>query len=213
MKGVGLYGRRTCLPLLLFLLPLVSFGQTNMGGTADGPTVDWAVMGAFDINMPMGASSYDNELKLDYGGGIGAAARINFHECWMLEPSILFSYDDRRVVSGGEEVNFARMSVSMPLLAGYRFDLTDNMGLAPVGGVELSGCFSNHIDHKSYSGDRFSLPRRFNVSLGIGAGIIHDELEVDIVGFLGLIPVFKGEKENMNDYKVRVMAKYYFKCK
>lgn len=201
------------LKYILFLSPLASFAQAETPQTSTVPTVDWAVMGAFDINMPMGVAKYGNDLKLDYGGGIGAAVRINLHQGWVLEPSVLFSYDDKRIATGddGDDMSIWRMSVSMPLLAGYRFDLTDNMGLTPVGGAEFSCCFSNHIDHKSYSGDRFSSPRRFNVSLGIGAGIIYDELEVDIVGFFGLIPVFKGRKENMNDYKVRVMAKYYFK--
>ncbi len=185
----------------------VPFGAQDSKATEDpiGKS-NWKLqtgpLAAFQIFMPANWTSshiYPGE-KAGYGGALGWAIRFNYADRWYLQSGLNFEFDNApiqmRSTSPSDtwpSYRYTRGGIAIPCLGGYRFALTDELGMSVFTGVTGTWTFADRLKSthggETYTmlgsdgawravnlqwtaGLSFELDNRFTVSIGANLGVI-----------------------------------------
>ena len=199
---------------IVYILALLSFGAYGQA-TEQKIKVEWGACATFNISVPGDWTTirHGQEVMPGYGGGIGGAARIIWASKWMIEPSVVLNYEDLKINQlHDHEINLSRWSASVPVSAGYLFDVTDELKIAPLLGLEFSYTFSNSIDSGQNQKDYKWNP--VNASWGFGAEFVLDYFTVTTMGYFGVINMLSRDShyycKALFGNKACVSVKYYF---
>ena len=191
-------------------------------------TSSLGVKGSFDLNIPGKWTSIDpdavNEDNFGYGGAAGVVYRVMRDRHWFLEPGLMLSYNDFGIdLLADGYVASARISkydIVIPLTIGYQFGLFDDKRMNVMTGFEGTVCMGGSISKPVYDTD-YSLYgsdgiwRRGDLKWGFGAGFVFDNVEINVMAYLGLVNQLKrpdiATSRVINENTVRVSLTYYYK--
>ncbi len=209
-------------------MPLLSSAETaNDPQSSSRYTHSLGVKGAFDLNLPGKWTSTDpdavNEDNFGYGGAAGVVYRVMRDRHWFLEPGLLLSYNDFGIdLQADSYVASARISkfdIIIPLTIGYQFGLFDDKRMNVMTGFEgtvcLGGSITKPTDEMSYSlFGTDGIWRRGDLKWGFGAGFVFDNVEINVMSYLGLINQLKRSDIStarvINENTVRISLTYYY---
>lgn len=177
--------------------------------------ISWAVMPQFNLNLPGNWKTLKSaeEIKINYGGGIGVSGRIQLKSDWLIESGVSICYDNLQITSSKlsqHPFQISRWSIPVSISLGHSFKIDDGRELVPLAGFEASYSFSNKINEIS---DIYVYKWNcFNISWGIGCGLLFsDRYEIDVIGYFGLVNIIRHSKIDITDNKIRMSFKYYFR--
>lgn len=175
--------------------------------------ISWAVMPRFNLNIPGNWKTLKpaEEIKINYGGGIGVSGRIQLKSDWLIESGASICYDNLQITSSElsqHTLHLSKWSIPVSICLGHSFKIDDEMDLVPLAGVEASYSFSNKINEST---DTYVYKCNcFNISWGIGCGIcLNDRYEIDIIGYFGLVNIIRHLNTDISENKVCMSFKYY----
>ena len=177
--------------------------------------ISWAVMPQFDINLPGNWKTLKpaEEIKMNYGGGIGVSGRIQLKSDWLIESGVSISYDNLEITSSRlsqHPFQLSKWSIPISVSLGHSFQIDEGLDLIPLAGFEASYSFSNKTNESSDM--NVYKWNRFNISWGIGCGLfISDRYEIDVIGYFGLVNIIRHSKIDLTDNKIRMSFKYYLR--
>lgn len=218
----------------------VTSGNDKVGNVvrADGRKAwdtRFGVRGAFRLNF-IGEMSFGGDDDYDdyddvigYGGGVGCAFRATHFTHWFVETELSISYDQSPVrvktMTAPEkgylldEGRFRRLSLSLPVCAGYIFELDNSLGIGVMAGVEGSWSVWGDIYNKRsghscgfYSGD--ANWKVCNLMALFGVTFELDEFSVAPRAGIGLINMARKNcfpTRVMNESYMAVTFSYWFK--
>ena len=176
------------------------------------------VSGTFDLNIPGAWSAKDKNSDMSYGGGLGAVYNYSWHSNWFVEGGITFGYDNislgSLVGNSGEGIESWRISV--PVSVGYAFPVNELMKLSPMAGVNYQRSLHSNLygPRKAHDYDRHDIFRKDNFMVGVGVRLGFDEFAVDILGYFGVVGMFRdksfADDQTIYDNSICVSAKYFF---
>lgn len=120
----------------------------------------------------------NSDKSYGWGGGafIGGGYEINFNSHWSLTPQLEIAYQNNGATLSSKELSFyanhanwqSIWSVNIPVVASFRFPVSDNVGLRIGVGPYLQGAiagrqYQNDSDKKDAMSGSFS--NRFNVGV------------------------------------------------
>lgn len=198
---------RRLLFCIVFLFPLLCYGQEN----GPGLNIKWGVQSSFDINMPGNWTSFSkSHINMSYGGSVGGLMNFSWPSAWYVESGVSLNFDDLKL---SEDAEWSRFSMSLPIVAGHKFDVMDRLIIAPLAGCELSCGLADHRfkTHNDLPDGNYEL-NRFNVAWGIGFEIFRDNFAIGVMSYLGLLEMSKPKYRGSTYYdnKSKVSLKYYF---
>lgn len=208
---INLY--RSFLMILLLTFPFVIRGdETN--SMSNRNRISWAIMPQFNLNLPGNWKTFrpNDKTNISYGGGIGGGCRIQFKSNWLVDAGVSICYDKLHISESKISTHalcLERWSVPLSISLGHSFDISDEMDIIPLAGIESSYCFSNKVS------ECIDLPdfnwNQLNVSWGIGCGLgFNDNYEIAAVGYFGLPHMIRQSNTGLYDNKVRITFKYFF---
>ena len=177
--------------------------------------ISWAVMPQFNLNLPGNWKTLkpDEEIKINYGGGIGVSGRIQFKSDWLIESGVSICYDNLQITSSKlsqHTFQLNKWSVPISISLGHSFKIDEERNLVPLAGFEASYSFSNKINE--ISDINVYKWNCFNISWGIGCGLLFsDQYEIDVIGYFGLMNIIRHSKIDLTDNKICMSFKYYFR--
>lgn len=191
-----------------------------------GPTasVDIAYYGKATSTDPQGAD------RIRFGCSAGVLARCEWRHRWFVESGLRITYgssvvdvrlpEGERYHAGDYSYDMKRGAIQMPVHAGYRFRLTDKVGISPFVGTQLSLGFAGSMD---YDGSE-PLPeydmygsggvwRRFGAAVAFGVHFDMDDMTVGVTGNLGVTRMARRDiftTHTMNESECRIDFTYWF---
>ena len=204
---------------ILFMSPIASVAQTLPEDNQNVMRVEWGLTAAFDLNIPGDWLSIDTsqETLLGYGGRFGGVMALKWTKGWEAEVAFTIGLDRLPLpvhTSQSFKVNLDRWSLSLPVTAGYIFDATEEMGIGPIAGIDLSYSLRNHLQSTAtVSHAEEPLWKPFNLSWGFGCAMKFGRYEVDVTGWFGTINLLRRNSLNLPSpcypNVVRVGVKYF----
>lgn len=143
-----------------------------------GAQNNWIVYGGGSMSHVCEKPVVGSDKTYGWGGGffLGAGYELNFNKHWSLTPQLELSYmNNGAKLSSPELTMFQRnaswldmWSVTLPVMAGYRFKLTDHVGLKVSAGPYIQESFA--IRQYAQDGQaKESAPRRSSAQFNVGA--------------------------------------------
>lgn len=116
----------------------------------------WGIKAAFDFNIPGNWHNDGSSIKMfdhGYGATFGAVCNIYLGHGFYFEPGLSFFYDSYAyndlIIPNEDTVvespSIFKAGLRVPLVAGYAFDITENLSMVVFTGPELSYAFAGKI--------------------------------------------------------------------
>lgn len=171
----------------------------------------------------VGIDMFKNGGGVEFGGIYNIPIVANFY----IEPGVNFLYNTysikKEFVEAFQEdivrgMSIKKFDVSIPVMAGYHFDFTNDVQLAVFTGPELdialSGkihAYGHNIDvsESLYDDDEGGM-KRVNVLWGIGAGISYKHLFFGIKGGIGMVNMINYSSAKFHENRVTFSLGYNF---
>lgn len=207
---------KRCLSLFIPLtLALPAFAQNLTLNNPDNSPY-WGVRVGYDITIP-GKWHFDGEsvdmFRHGSGVSVGAIYNLPLKANLFFEPGLSlsyygYSYKDLLISdSHGEIVDtdpkIKKFGVRLPLMVGYRFDLSERLSVSAFTGPEAGYAFYGKVNtkHKDLLGESFPDDvfsehghRRFNINWNVGVGVEVDyHWFVSVTGSFGLNDIQKND--------------------
>lgn len=155
------------------------------------------ILGGFDQRRGHG---HDSKLRNGFGGGVSVVGQLAFLSHWIFRTSLNLDYIDYPIwleLTDGQsgtwmDCDYKSLSLSVPVMVGYRFSLTDWADLDLITGVATSWDVSNKLKLPRMSKNEVILGasdifRRFNLQYTLGFSIeMFDRFMVSGIGYFGL---------------------------
>jgi len=171
--------------------------------------ISWNVKGGVNLSTFGGEDITGSKLKLNYQLGVGMDYALS--KRWSLQPSLLFITKGAKYDETLEKTSLNPQYLELPVMAAYKFHLTDNMKLAisagPYVAYAIGGKFKDDIYasgtttsvEKNIFGDMNNFTNRAltdnRLDYGIGAGVT-----VEMEHFMVGLNASSGMKKILKDY-------------
>lgn len=170
----------------------------------------------WDVKFGM---NFSNQTKLDEtkalpGFTMGVGADYAFNENWYFQPGVMITSKGYKVKYAGEKVTVRPVYLDIPILAAYKFDITDNtkfvINAGPYLAIGLGGKAKEHWDN----GDDYKLFddkggdwKRFDLGLQWGVGVeLGEHYLVNFTAQHGFIAPGKSEDGNGDEISPKNMS-------
>lgn len=199
--------------IVILFSALCSLFTTASAAETDSDTRPmWGVKAAFDINIPgkwHGDAGSVSMYRHGFGGTVGTVCNIYLGKNFYLEPGLSLFYDsyshkDLIVVNapgelGEEDPSLYKVGLRIPVVAGYSFNIGENLAMSVYTGPELSYAFAGDIRFKDadLKGEiglfgKNGNQKRIDCAWEIGVGFPVNEWFISIDAALGMTDLLKG---------------------
>lgn len=204
---------------------------TLSGFAEDNNSVIWGIKASVDIELP-GKWHRDGGSVDMYRHGSGFTAgfvsNIYLGRGFYFEPGVSLAYSQYRfkdLIISDDHGNEAetdpktyKWAVQVPLVVGYGFDITDQLGLDVFTGPQIRYAFAGDIafktrDAQEIVGSAFDLwaaQRRFDLSWKVGIGLPINSFQISLEADFGLTDLLKNSKMTFRENRVALGITYYF---
>ena len=174
----------------------------------------------WDVKFGM---NFSNMTKLDdskaiTGFTMGVGADYAFNENWAFQPGIMITSKGYKVKYGDEKATARPVYLDIPILAAYKFDITDNtkfvINAGPYLAFGLGGKYKEHWD----GGDDWKIfddkgvdCNRFDLGLQWGLGVeLGEHYLVNFTAQHGFLNPFKDDDDNSKNMSFAIGVGYRF---
>lgn len=208
----------------------------GVGADESAPTwkFRWGPRASVDIFFPAKATSTEPQGadRIGWGGSVGIIGRYEWRARWFVESGLQFAYgmapvkvySDEEYIDGErrflDDYNFSRFALQLPLHAGYRFRIFNDIGLSLSAGVRFSYGLAGSLDSDgSERLPKFDLYgkdgvwRRFGTAVAFGFHFDLNELMVGVTGNMGVTRMARRDifaTRTMNESEARIDFTYWF---
>lgn len=172
--------KKVLLTLLLGMFAIAGFSQLR-----------WDVK--FGMNFGNMTKMDDSKALPGFTAGVGMD--YEFNESWAFQPGLMFTSKGYKYKIGGEKLTVRPIYLDIPLLAAYKFPITDNVkfviNAGPYLGIGLGGKTKLHTDNagsnKVFADDGMNW-KRFDLGIQWGVGVeLGEHYLVNFTGQNGFI--------------------------
>lgn len=223
---------KKCLSLVCLALLSVApvFAQNRVFNNPDNKGY-WGLRLAGEVTCPgdvkvlnIGVSTFKNGGGVEFGGIYNIPVVANFY----IEPGVKLYYNSYSIKDGfvdnyeddygiESDISLRKFGMRIPVMAGYHFDITDNLNLAVFTGPELEIGFSAK-EHAKLSGVNYSESlygeeggmNRVDLLWGIGAGVTYRHLYFGISGGIGMLNMMDDTEAKFHENRVSFTVGYNF---
>lgn len=192
----------------------------------------WGPIVSVDLFCPQKATDTSSRKisEIGWGGSLGAMARYEWRRRWFVETGLQLAYgyspikvrleQGERYYAGDYSYDMQRGAVQLPIHAGYRFRLVDNMGISLSVGTMLSFGFAGKIDYDGpeplpefslYGSD--GVWNRFGTDFVFGVHFDTGRVTVGVTGNMGLTQMARRDiftTRTVNENECRIDLMYWF---
>lgn len=185
----------------------------------------WGLRAAVDFNMPSkwhyDGGSFDM-YSPGFGLTLGGVCNVYLGKGFYLEPGASLFYDTYSfkdlVISnypGNQDANdpgLYKLGIRIPVVAGYAFDITDQLAMCVYTGPEFSYSFAGKLrihDTDDISDELFGdWQRRADVAWKIGIGFPYKSVTMSVDAAIGMTDLLKTQMR-ARDNRLSVSLTYY----
>ena len=174
----------------------------------------------WDVKFGM---NFSNMTKLDdskaiTGFTMGVGADYAFNENWAFQPGIMITSKGYKMKYGDEKATARPVYLDIPILAAYKFDITDNtkfvINAGPYLAFGLGGKYKQHwdggYDEKIFD-DKGADCNRFDLGLQWGLGVeLGEHYLVNFTAQHGFLNPFKDDDDNSKNMSFAIGVGYRF---
>lgn len=167
----------------------------------------------WDVKFGM---NFSNQTKLDEtkalpGFTMGVGADYAFNENWYFQPGVMITSKGYKVKYAGEKVTVRPVYLDIPILAAYKFDITDNtkfvINAGPYLAIGLGGKVKEDGDNCKIFDDKGGDWKRFDLGLQWGVGVeLGEHYLVNFTAQHGFIAPGKSEDGNGDEISPKNMS-------
>ena len=167
----------------------------------------------WDVKFGM---NFSNMTKLDEtkalpGFTMGVGADYAFNENWYFQPGVMITSKGYKVKYAGEKVTVRPVYLDIPILAAYKFDITDNtkfvINAGPYLAIGLGGKVKEDGDNCKIFDDKGGDWKRFDLGLQWGVGVeLGEHYLVNFTAQHGFIAPGKSEDGNGDEISPKNMS-------
>ena len=167
----------------------------------------------WDVKFGM---NFSNQTKLDEtkalpGFTMGVGADYAFNENWYFQPGVMITSKGYKVKESGEKFTARPIYLDIPILAAYKFDITDNtkfvINAGPYLAIGLGGKVKEDGDNCKIFDDKGGDWKRFDLGLQWGVGVeLGEHYLVNFTAQHGFIAPGKSEDGNGDEISPKNMS-------
>lgn len=147
------------------------------------------------VGMNFSNMTKDSEAKALPGFNLGVGMDYGFSENWSLQSGLMISSKGWKYKEEGEKMTFRPIYLDIPILAAYKFNISDNtkfvINAGPYLAFGLGGKAKyGDVDYKLFKSDEGDW-KRFDLGIQYGIGLeLSDHYLVNLTGQNGFISPF-----------------------
>lgn len=162
-------------------------------------------------NITSGKGSYDN-TKTKAGFHAGITLDYAFSSHWYLISGVEYTFKGIKVELNPDNQNITAAYVQLPLLAGFKFQLSNDMAILVNTGPYFAYGIHGKIKEGSYKQDTFSdiALKKFDCGINIGATLEWEKLCFSLGGELGFVNIMQkgNDKAETRNFTLSVGYKF-----
>lgn len=147
------------------------------------------------VGMNFSNMTKDSEAKALPGFNLGVGMDYGFSENWSLQSGLMISSKGWKYKEEGEKMTFRPIYLDIPILAAYKFNISDNtkfvINAGPYLAFGLGGKAKyGDVDYKLFKSDEGDW-KRFDLGIQYGIGLeLSDHYLINLTGQNGFISPF-----------------------
>ena len=144
------------------------------------------------VGMNFSNMTKDSEAKALPGFNLGVGMDYGFSENWSLQSGLMISSKGWKYKEEGEKMTFRPIYLDIPILAAYKFNISDNtkfvINAGPYLAFGLGGKAKyGDVDYKLFKSDEGDW-KRFDLGIQYGIGLeLSDHYLINLTGWNGFI--------------------------
>lgn len=212
---------------VIFGVLIAMFGFLNVSAKSSDKNSYFGLKAGFDINIPGDWHNDGGSIKMFRNGcgfNIGVVYNAWLGKGFYLEPGLSLYYDSysyygvfsNEGIIADKDPRLYKIGIRIPVVAGYEFNITDNLGMTIFSGPELNYSFAGKyvVKNRRFWGDMEDSPfitqRRVDCAWKVGVGFPINDFTLSVEGDIGMTDLMKNPDISFRENRCTIGLTYYF---